>query len=122
MEQLIEQAKRKVRRPRAPEPVSEDVRRLIQLVKSSDSGVVQKWFYRTLNKAIDDELEALSVHFNSEWDPELEVDRVRVFIAAGQSRRAFNAVVAQVRKEVVAEIRANLRRESDDFVDACIEE
>lgn len=83
---------------------------------------VQRFFNSVLNARIDDELEAMAMWVMSEWDPDVESDRVKSLMAQGQFRMATNAVIAQMRRETAKELRSHKRGETDKFFDACVAE
>lgn len=113
-------AYRKQRRPRMPETVTPEVSQLISIVETNPNpSHVQRWLMRTLNKHLDDELEAMAVMFASAWDPDIDTDRLKSLMSGGQHRMAINAIVAQIRREICAEMRKHKRAESDDFFDSC---
>jgi hypothetical protein len=120
------------RRPRTPEPVSEPVLELIELVQAGTktglngpcltASLVQRHVQRLVNNAIDAELEALAVWLLSGWDPNVDTDRIRGLMGASQFRTATNAIIAQMRRETIDEIRRHKRSDLDGFLETAVVE
>lgn len=110
------------RRPHSPEPVVREIDQLMLLARSEDPAHVQRFFNTAVSRRIDEELEAMASWVAGEWDVDLDTDRVRTLISKGQHRMAINAIIAQMRKEIVAELRRNKREAADKFLDECVVE
>lgn len=110
------------RRPRSPEPVTDEIQQLASLVLSGDMAHVQRFFNAALNARIDDELEAMASWVLGEWDPEVDTDKVKTLMGRGQFRMATNAAIAQMRREIAKELRDHKRGETDKFFDSCVAE
>lgn len=108
------------RRYRTVEPIQEEVRELISAAKRLEPSQVQRFVVDLVNARIDEELEALA-KWLSEWDPAVETEHVRTLIARGQPRMATNAIIAQMRRETVAEVRRHKRLAADVMVDVAVE-
>ena len=110
------------RRPRSPEPVTDEIQQLVSLALAGDMAHVQRFFNSVLNQRIDDELEAMALWVLSEWDPDVDTDKVKSLMAQGQFRMAVNATIAQMRRETAKELRGHKRGETDKFFDSCVAE
>ena len=110
------------RTPRKAGPVATDLEQLIALVRENDHTHVQRFFNALVSQRIDDELEAMAAWVLGEWDPDVDTDRVRALMGAGQYRTATNAVIMVMRREVANELRTHKRSEADKFLDSCVVE
>lgn len=110
-------APQRTRRYRAVEPIDNDVKTLIHAAKKLEPVQAQRLILDFVNQRIDDELEALAKWLSGEWDPNVDTDHVKALIAAGQPRRGLNAIVAQMRRETVEEVRRHKRADADGFVE-----
>lgn len=109
------------RRYRAVEPIQAEVRELISAAKRLEPAQVQRFVVDLINARIDEELEALAVWLASEWDPDVDTDRVKALLSAGQPRMCVNAIIAQMRRETVSEVRRHKRLSADVMVDVAVE-
>lgn len=110
------------RRAKGLEPVASDVEQLIALAREADQAHVQRFFNTLVSHRIDDELEAMAAWILGQWDPDVDTDRIRSLMGAGQFRTATNAIIMVMRREVAKEMRSHKRSEADKFLDTCVVE